>query len=234
MESALREFPGHTGACSAQCSKPTGLVPHRCSLWNHRTENLSTQDHRKGTFRGKAQMLREPEHSNVNGIILAPKVLSLDAPLASALLCLPSLCLVAGDPKEEELPVTGCETKEETSPETPPSAVQTPGHSSRQVPGVCYSSTGPQRCPSHSDVRSRRQVTTRMSPTAGATLWTRDVPLPRGSPPHTLLAPGPGLRGSGSPSPQEVGPSFLSQHPSGQHPHGSPVPWAHGDHLKAE
>lgn len=82
-------------------------------------------------------MLREPEHSKVNGIILAPKVLSLDAPLASALLCLPSLCIVAGDPKEEELPVTGCETKEETSPETPTSAVQTPGHSSHQVPGVC-------------------------------------------------------------------------------------------------
>lgn len=70
----------------------------------------------------------------MNGLILAPKVLSLDPPpLASALLCPPSLCLVAGDPKKEDVPVTGCETREETSPETPTSSVQTPGHSSLEA-----------------------------------------------------------------------------------------------------
>ena len=148
-------------------------------------------------------MLREPEqHSKVNGIVLAPKVLSLDAPLVSALLCPPSLCLVAGDP-EEDVPVTGCETKEETSPETPTSAVQTPGHRSRQVLGVCYSSTGPQR----------RQVTAHMPPTAGTTLWTRDVPFPRGSP----TTHSPGLLAQGS---DAVG----YPHPRKQVQASSPIP----------
>lgn len=108
-----------------------------CGVTSQRTSPL------KATGRGlpeeklapEAGILGEPgHHSKVNGIVLAPKVLSLDPlPLASALLCPPSLCLVAGDPEKEDVPVTGCETREETSPETLTSSVQTPGHSSLEA-----------------------------------------------------------------------------------------------------